>query len=365
MYVDDKTMNALGRRSDKTVRHELIAAVFPPGDNGASEFTLYEDDGVTIAYQNGQVRTTKLSQVKKDDTVTVTVHESQGTYANAPATRKNVVRLAADKVPQSVSLNSAALPKKSSAADFAAADSGWYYDATKKTVSAKSGSLPVASAKKFVFVLGPGAAEPCTSQYDFICIPGTGNGWNPNDPGRMLLRDRCTTRVWKGYNIPMTCEQYKFAANGSWAVNWGSNGKQDGPNFPPLAKAGIYNVTWNEAAASAPVFQRQPGPSVTTTSARFVCENGVTNFGISVYVVGNIPELGSWDSKNAVKLEPDGPYPKWTGVIGGLPANTAIEWKCIKRQETGDQQVTQWEPGANNAFTTPDSGFAGDQKAQF
>ncbi|MBS1214328.1 MAG: glycoside hydrolase family 31, partial [Proteobacteria bacterium] len=86
----------------------------------------------------------------------------------------------------------------------------------------------------------------------------------------------------------------------------------------------------------------------------------------SVYVVGNIPELGAWNTDRAVKLEPNGPYPAWTGTIGRLPANTSVEWKCIKRLEAGEHpQVIQWQPGANSTFTTPTSGTAGQQRGAF
>jgi hypothetical protein len=132
-----------------------------------------------------------------------------------------------------------------------------------------------------------------------------------------------------------------------------------------LAKAGMYDVTWSEAAAASPRFQLVSADSPTTVSAQFRCHNGSTMFGISVYVVGNVPELGSWDTEKAVRLAPDGPYPAWTGAVDNLPPNTAIEWKCIKRQESGARQVVQWESGANNVFTTPASGSAGEQKGEF
>ncbi len=76
------------------------------------------------------------------------------------------------------------------------------------------------------------------------------------------------------------------------------------------------------------------------------------------------PELGSWKPEEAVKLNPDGPYPGWKGTIRNLPPNTKIEWKCVKRLESGGP-VLEWEPGDNNAFTSPASGSAGEQKGSF
>jgi alpha-glucosidase len=71
LYVDDKTMNALNKRSDNTVHNELIVKVFPA--ERESEFTLYEDDGETVAYQNKVFRMTKISQKRTGNTVTVAV----------------------------------------------------------------------------------------------------------------------------------------------------------------------------------------------------------------------------------------------------------------------------------------------------
>jgi len=64
--------------------------------------------------------------------------------------------------------------------------------------------------------------------------------------------------------------------------------------------------------------------------AIFACEFATTTFGQSVYVVGNIPQLGNWSPASAVKLNPSA-YPTWTGVIENLPRSSAIEWKFIKR----------------------------------
>jgi alpha-glucosidase len=91
-------------------------------------------------------------------------------------------------------------------------------------------------------------------------------------------------------------------------------------------------------------------------SHEFVRDNGVTQFGQSIYVVGSIDALGQWDPTRAVKLEPTA-YPRWTAKIDNLPASTPIDWKCIKRPETGDTgNVLAWEPDPNNRFTSTASG---------
>jgi len=82
----------------------------------------------------------------------------------------------------------------------------------------------------------------------------------------------------------------------------------------------------------------------------FSCQNGFTDWGQSVYVVGDHPSLGSWNTANAILLSADN-YPEWSGIIS-LPASTNIEWKCIKKQDAN----VIWQTGSNNLYTVPASG---------
>ncbi|WP_049572155.1 TIM-barrel domain-containing protein [Nonomuraea sp. SBT364] len=104
----------------------------------------------------------------------------------------------------------------------------------------------------------------------------------------------------------------------------------------------------------------QPPASMT-----FRCDNGTTTPGQSVYAVGGVPRLGSWSVASAVKLAPTA-YPTWTATVDQLPPNTGIEWKCVKRQETGfPDTADQWQPGANTSFTAPASGNGGTTTGSF
>jgi alpha-amylase len=80
-----------------------------------------------------------------------------------------------------------------------------------------------------------------------------------------------------------------------------------------------------------------------------------TTWGTSVYLVGDAPALGSWDTAKAVRLSPSG-YPVWNGTVT-LPANTKIEYKYVKK--TGAGAVT-WEGGANRTYTTGTSSRTAD-----
>jgi len=251
MYVDGNTMNILGMRSDGSTHNELIARVY--ASSTPSSFTLYEDDGQTVAYQGGAFSTTPLAQQLSSTaaatTETVTIGATSGTYAGAPTSRNNVVELVAENAQaNSVTLNGASLPQLTSQSAFDGASSGWF-NAGNDLILAKTGSLDVTAAKTVAFTLAP----------------------------------------------------------------------------TPL------------------------GPTAT-----FICNNGTTTWGQSVYVVGNIPALGNWAPAQGVELNPNGPYPTWTGIIP-VPSNVAIQWKCIKRPENADNPVV-WQPDPNNAFTSPASG---------
>lgn len=82
----------------------------------------------------------------------------------------------------------------------------------------------------------------------------------------------------------------------------------------------------------------------------FSCEQGNTWYGQSVYVVGNLNQLGGWDPANAVIMSPEN-YPTWTTEIM-LPANTSVEWKCLKRDENDPNNGVQWQAGGNNSFNS-------------
>lgn len=102
----------------------------------------------------------------------------------------------------------------------------------------------------------------------------------------------------------------------------------------------------NGGSASIWVPQNTQMASVTFTA------NGVSlSSGQQVYVVGNVPALGSWNPANAKLL---GTYVS-SGTYRGVhsvPRYTAIEFKFIKKNSSG--QVV-WESGVNREYFVPNS----------
>ncbi|GAA0407696.1 hypothetical protein GCM10009530_69970 [Microbispora corallina] len=93
-----------------------------------------------------------------------------------------------------------------------------------------------------------------------------------------------------------------------------------------------------------------PPPTGGTVAATFTA-TATTVWGQNVYVVGNIPALGSWNTANAIPMSPAS-HPVWSATVT-LPGSTGVEYTYIKKNPDGS--VT-WESGANRTFTT---GFGG------
>ncbi len=150
MYVDEKSMNIVGKRADGTNRDELVIFVF--ADDVPSQFVYYEDDGATTAYQSDELRETVLSQQSTSNGVIITIAAASGNYSGAATNRETVIKLAfedADLIKE-VILNGVSIPMVSSQSELDAMRSGWLM-AGKNLVIAKSGKLPVDQPKVFDF----------------------------------------------------------------------------------------------------------------------------------------------------------------------------------------------------------------------
>lgn len=84
-----------------------------------------------------------------------------------------------------------------------------------------------------------------------------------------------------------------------------------------------------------------------------------TIYGQSVFVLGNIPELGGWSPTNAIKMLPSNCVSSnclWSVTIG-IPEGTGYEYKFVKRDDCtnclGNNTNIIYEPGANRTNATP------------
>jgi alpha-glucosidase (family GH31 glycosyl hydrolase) len=152
MYVDEHTMNALGMREDGGRHDELILRIYADDQSGERRprFTLYEDDGETVAYLDGAVRRTVISQRRRGSRLDVVLGASVGTYAGAVGARDNVIELVTcGAEPTAVALNGMPLERRGTAAAFDAGDRGWFVDADG-IVRVRTGRIAVAKVKRLV-----------------------------------------------------------------------------------------------------------------------------------------------------------------------------------------------------------------------
>jgi alpha-glucosidase len=201
MPVDDQTKDALGhRRAGATPSNELLLRVY--ADSTLSNFTLYEDDGVTLNYTDQgrpsyHYRTTEIQQQQVGNRATVTIAPAvdvngTGSFLGAVNRRSVVVELMANGAAATgVSLDGRPLTQYDSEVAFAAATSGWY-NADDRRIVAKSAVMDVYTTPKTLtfdlapmapltsvnFVCDRGVTQPGDSIYVVGSLPALGN-WNP------------------------------------------------------------------------------------------------------------------------------------------------------------------------------------------
>ncbi len=127
-----------------------------------SEFTLLEDDGQSIAYQTGAVRSTVIHQREEGMTVTATIDPSTGNYRGAPDARNHMVewiipvayneREIEGYQATQVTFNGQPLTLFRVREDFDEAESGWH-NTDDHRIIAKSGRVSIHETKVFEAVL--------------------------------------------------------------------------------------------------------------------------------------------------------------------------------------------------------------------
>ena len=95
---------------------------------------------------------------------------------------------------------------------------------------------------------------------------------------------------------------------------------------------------------------RVSGTAVTVT---FTEVGYVTSYGQNIYIVGSVPELGSWNTAQAVKLSWVNSN-TWRGpVYFTTSKGQTIQYKYIVKNSDGS---IIWEGGSNHTYTVPTSG---------
>jgi alpha-amylase len=149
-----------------------------------------------------------------------------------------------------------------------------------------------------------------------------------------------STRSCSGATITVNA-----SGNATFSVN-----THDAVAFHVGAKVGSSSSSSAASSSKSSAASSASSSANGTVAVKFTCANGTTYMGQSVYVVGSVATLGNWAPASAVKLSPTS-YPTWTGTIQ-LPANSSIQWKCLKREEANAANGNVWQGGSNNVVNT-------------
>lgn len=240
--------------------------------------------------------------------------------------------------------------------------------ATITVVSGGNATFSVNSRDAVAFHVGARVGVPCPS-----CGGGTTTASSSSAASSSVASDawyyRGTSNNWAA--TPMTlqsglyCTQQTFGAASTsprFKIDHFANWAESYPTADYVVSANTtYRICFNasskaitttivSAASSSAASSVASSSASTTVKVHFVCNNGTTVTGQSVYVAGNIAALGNWTVAQAKKLNVT-TYPKWEADIQ-LPPNTNIQWKCVKRSETNPASGIQWQGGSNISVNT-------------
>lgn len=131
-----------------------------------------------------------------------------------------------------------------------------------------------------------------------------------------------------------------------------SLGWSDGTILEDKLSGQTYTVSDGHVTVNLSALQGAILVPATSTQVTFTVHDYVTQWGQSMYVVGNVPELGNWDPAAAAPLswvDSD----TWSGVVPFIASRgQTIEYKYIVRQGGN----TIWESGGNRTYAVPASG---------
>ncbi|NED79003.1 DUF5110 domain-containing protein [Streptomyces sp. SID11233] len=133
---------------DRTAGSPLAWDIYP---QGTSSFTLYEDDGVTREHRDGAYATQTAdvrAPARGAGDITVNIGASKGKYTGKQSSRPYEFSVHSGSEPSAVKLTGK-LPRLGSAAAYAKAKQGWWYDRDDRGGVVKIKTAPLSTGRKF------------------------------------------------------------------------------------------------------------------------------------------------------------------------------------------------------------------------
>lgn len=152
-----------------------------------------------------------------------------------------------------------------------------------------------------------------------------------------------------GTGFSSTQGKVYFGTTEATVVSW--NDEEVNVTVPSVSAGKVNVYLKTSSGVSSNNFNNYDIVSGNLVTVRFVVNNASTDWGQNVYLVGSVPELGSWDDSKAIGVMYNQvmyKYPSWYYDVS-VPAGTTMEYKFIKKNGTS---VT-WEGGNNHTYTVP------------
>ena len=188
------------RYTDEKPADPLTVLIYPPVA-GESSYTLYEDDGATRRYKDGEFCTTQMGCQRTSDGVRVTIQARKGPFKPAPRTR--LLSIYVPTCPAAVKANGREMKRFEKREAFDAATKGWGYFRDELTgcqrvfvKSADDGSLSATD------IIRDAHAKPPTDLPPSATFAGKEAGlmktFNGVSAATFVGEDRKTQGAWKG-----------------------------------------------------------------------------------------------------------------------------------------------------------------------
>lgn len=142
----------------------LTLDVYPFGE---SEFVLYEDDGNTRAYRDGEFSLQRIAVMAGGDRIEIAVDPAKGKFKGMLEQRGLVLQIHTRLAPEEIALDGTALTIRPTREAYDAADRGWLYDADDRfgVIHIKAGQVDTRAAHQVVVKIDPSAELNATGDY--------------------------------------------------------------------------------------------------------------------------------------------------------------------------------------------------------
>ncbi|MFE5794270.1 TIM-barrel domain-containing protein [Streptomyces sp. NPDC056503] len=307
-------MNHTGEKAVSTLTYDIHP-------RGTSSFTLYEDDGLTRAFQNGAFAKQKVDVTAPNagaGDVTVSVGAATGSYTGKPASRGYDFSVHVAKAPSAVTVDTTKLTKHPSKSAYDGASTGWYFDAADRggILWIKAGDTSGAFTVKATGTTLPTAdAIPASPQIPRADWTATADSQEAAEPARNAVDGNPATQwhtAWSSGSPAALPHELRVDLGGRYIVDGLTHvPRQDGGVNGRIGRYEVY-VSETTADWGSPVATGSLADTAGSTTVRTAPKTGRY---LKLKALSEAGDRGPWTSVGELSA---------TGTAAPLPTGTAV-----------------------------------------